>query len=110
MRSHTLDNKTAVFVWKIKWATIHIHKILHNIFKPPETQVQINSRLKFCFHLTENMQDLHYKVQSDNEIKEDTVALYCVEHMKPERTVRQKENISGTEASYLFLTLSEETK
>ena len=41
--------------------------------------------------------------------KEDTVALCCVEHTKPERTVWQK-NISGTEASYLLLTLSEETK
>jgi hypothetical protein len=43
-------------------------------------------------------------------IFKDTVALYCVEHTKPERTVRHKENISGIEASYLLLTLSEETK
>lgn len=43
-------------------------------------------------------------------IFKDTVALYCVEHTKPEHTVPQSENISGTEASYLLLTLPEETK
>jgi hypothetical protein len=66
--SHTLNNIIAVFVWKIMWATIHIQKILHNIFKPPEHQVHLNISLKFCFYLIENMQDLHYKVQSDNDI------------------------------------------
>jgi len=43
-------------------------------------------------------------------IFKDIVALYCVEHTKSERTVQRKENISGTEASYMLLTLSEETK
>jgi hypothetical protein len=52
----------------MKWATIHIRKILHDIFKPDEPHVHLNNGLKFCFYLTENMQDLHYKVQSDNDI------------------------------------------
>ena len=52
----------------MKWATIHIQKIFHDIFKHPEPQVHLNKSLKFCFYLTENKQYLHYRVQADNDI------------------------------------------